>query len=244
MAKLTLASGAAAPFDSLDYNSSSFGLPVGTIARDNFGDVYRFCLVGAADTVPGSLYQSAAPIANHLATTATATAVGATSLTFTPGATGGAANLYAGGILQVDTAPGNGYAYRVSGHPAITVSTAFTLTLAEPIQVALTTSSRLGLLHNRFMNVIVNPTTCTGATAGWAMSVIPAGNYGWLKTRGPVAALINGTPGVGIGVVVSATTAGAVDVAAVAAEINVRIIGHMLQVGVSTKNNGVYALLD
>jgi hypothetical protein len=39
--------------------------------------------------------------------------------------------------------------------------------------------------------------------------------------------------------VISATTAGAVDVAAVGAEINVRIIGHMMQVGVSTKYNFV-----
>lgn len=244
MAKLTLATGAAAPFDSLDSNASDFGLPIGTRAYDSYGDTYRFCQMGAVDSVAGSLYQSAAPIANHLALTAAATAIGATSLTVTPGATAGAANLYAGGIVSVDTTPGNGYALRISGHPAITASTAFTLQLAEPIQVALTTSSRYGLIHNRFKNCIVCPTTVTGAIAGWAISVIPATYYGWLKTRGPVSALINGTPAVGTGVTVSATTAGAVDVAAVAAEINVRIVGHIMQVGVSTKNNAVYALLD
>lgn len=72
-----------------------------------------------------------------------------------------------------------------------------------------------------------------------APAVIPTTQYGWLQTWGPCSTLINGTPGVGIGVVISATTAGAVDVAAVAAEINVRIIGHMMQVGVSGKNNMV-----
>src|SRR5262249_37504286 len=119
--------------------------------------------------------------------------------------------------------------------------TAFTLNLvpADGIQVALTASSRVGLVHNPFKNVIVNPTTCTAATQGVAGYIITATQYGWIQTWGPCSTLINGTPGVGIGGVISATTAGAVDVAAVAAEINVRIIGHMMQVGVSTKNNFV-----
>jgi hypothetical protein len=71
-----------------------------------------------------------------------------------------------------------------------------------------------------------------------------AENFGWLQTRGPFAGLINGTPAVGTGLVTSATTAGGLDVAAVAAEINVRIIARAMQVGVSGKNNAVYLLLD
>ena len=205
------------------------------------GRVFRYAVAGASDTVAGSIYQSSAPIANHLAQTPPAVAAGATSFSFTPGATAGAANLYAEGYLQVDTTPGNGYTYQVSGHAAITASTAFTLNLvpSDPIQVALTTSSRVGLVANPFKNVIVMPTTATAAVAGLAGYVITTGQYGWLQTWGPASTLINGTPGVGIGVVISATTAGAVDVAAVAAEINTRQIGHMMQVGVSTKNNFV-----
>lgn len=241
--KLTLATGAASGLDSLDFTATALH-PLGTIAYDGVGGVYRFAQAGASDLVAGSLYQSAAPVANHLANTPPAVAVGATSFSYTPGATAGAANLYADGMLQVDTTPGNGYMYRISGHAAITSATAFTLNLAEPVQVALTTSSRVGLLANPFKNVIVSATTVTAPVVGWAQAAVTATYYCWLKTRGPVCALINGTPGVGIGVVSSATTAGAVDVAAVAAEINVRIIGRMMQVGVSTKNNAVYAMLD
>jgi hypothetical protein len=73
--------------------------------------VFRYCAAGASDTVAGSVYQSAAPIPNHLANTPPAVAVGATSFTYTPGNTAGAANLYAEGYLQVDTTPGNGYTY-------------------------------------------------------------------------------------------------------------------------------------
>src|SRR5262249_22453603 len=117
----------------------------------------------------------------------------------------------------------------------------FTLNLMpyDPIQVALTASSRVGLVHNPYKNVIVNPTTATAAVCGVAGYIITATQYGWLTTWGPASVLINGTLGVGIAVVISATTAGAVDVAAVAAEINTRTIGHMMQVGVSTKNNFV-----
>lgn len=220
-------------------SSSTQVAPLGSRAVTKDGRVFRYAQAGAADLVAGNVQQSAAPIANHLANTPPAVAVGATSFTYTPGATAGAANLYAEGYLQVDTTPGNGYTYQVSGHAAITSATAFTLNLVDPIQVALTTSSRVGLVHNPYKNVIVNPTTATAAVAGVAPYIISTTQYGWLQTWGPCSTLINGTPGVGIGVVISATTAGAVDVAAVAAEINVRIIGHMMQVGVSTKNNFV-----
>lgn len=222
------------------YSSSATQVhPLGQRATTKDGRVFRYAQCGATDTVAGSVYQSAAPIANHLANTPPAVSVGALSFSYTPGATGGAANLYAEGYLQVDTTPGNGYTYQVSGHAAITSSTAFTLNLVDPIQVALTTSSRVGLVHNPYKNVIVMPTTATAAVAGVAPYVITAAQFGWVQTWGPASVLINGTPGVGIGVVISATTAGAVDVAAVAAEVNVRIIGHMMQVGVSTKNNFV-----
>ena len=218
--------------------------PLGTRGYTADGRRFRYAVVGGTDTVAGSLYQSAAPLANHLANTPPAVAIGAKSFTYTPGATAGAANLYAEGYLQVDTTPGNGYTYQVSGHAAITASTAFTLYLTDPIQVALTTSSRVGLLAHPFKNVIVAATTVTAPAVGVAPAVIGDTEYGWLQTWGPASCLINGTPGVGIGVVSSATTAGAFDVAAVAAEIKFRILGRMMQVGVSTKNNMVFLSID
>jgi hypothetical protein len=218
--------------------------PLGTRGYTSDGRRFRYAQVGATDTVAGSLYQGAAPVTAHLANTPPAVAIGAKSFVYTPGAAAGAANLYAEGYLQVDTTPGNGYTYQVSGHAAISSSTAFTLNLVDPIQIALTTSSRVGLMPNAFKNVIVAATTVTAAAQGVSPCVIGDTEYGWLQTWGPCSALINGTPGVGIGVVSSATTAGAFDVAAVAAEINVRILGRMMQVGVSGKNNMVFLSLD
>lgn len=244
-ANLTESDGSAIGVDSFTWTTDQ-RLPLGTIAYDKVGRVFRYAQAGAADLVAGTIVQRAAPIANHLANTPPVVGAGAISFSYTPGATVGAANLYAEGFLQVDTTPGNGFAYRISGHAAIASATAFNLFLdpEEGIQVALTASSRVGLHHNLYKGLIINPTTCTGPTVGGAVAAIVAANWGWIQTRGSFPALINGTPGVGIGVVVSATTAGAVDVAAVAAEINVRIIGHMQQVGVSTKNNMINLMLD
>lgn len=244
--------------DNAGLDTYAFGtkdyLGMGTIAFDRAGRVFRYGSAGAVDLVPGGIVQSAVPIALHLALTAAAQAVGdgvaGKPIVVTPGATAGAANLYNQGTLCIDTTPGNGYQYNIAGHAAITASTAFNLYLFpdDTIQVALTTASRYGLHHNPYKTVIVAATTVTAAAVGGAVINITANttaeNFGWLQTRGPFPALINGTPGVGIGVVTSATTAGAVDVAAVAAEINVRIIGRMMQVGVSTKNNSVFLTLD
>lgn len=228
--------------------------PLGTVALSRDGRVFRYSTAGGAALVAGNVIQGAAPIANHLALTAVIEAIGAGSIqdpiTVTPGATAGAANLYAEGMLCISDGTGVGYAYRIGGHAAITASTAFNLFLDpdDRITVALDATSRYGLHHNPFKNVIIAATTVTAPVVGGAVSVLAANttaqNYGWLQTRGPFPALINGTPGVGIGVVSSATTAGAVDVAAVAAEINVRIIGRTMQVCVSTKNNLVYLMLD
>lgn len=227
--------------------------PLGTMGVSKDGRIFRYASVGATDTVAGSIYQSAAPIANHLALTSAAQNIGdgyPVPIVVTPAGTGGAANLYAEGYLGVDTTPSNGLSYRISGHPAITASVAFNLYLDpdERLQLAFTTATRYGLFHNPWKTVIVAATTVTASVCGGAPVIITGNgtseNFGWLQTRGHFQALINGTPGVGIGLVSSATTAGALDVAAVAAEINVRIIARARQVCVSGKNNAVYLLLD
>jgi len=226
-------------------SSSTQKHPLGTRAMTKDGRVFRYAVAGAVDTVAGSLYQQAAVVTAHLANTPPVVAVGATSFVYTPGAATGVANLYAEGYLQVDTTPGNGYTYLVSGHDAIASSTAFTLFLKDPIQVALTASSRVGLMPNAYKNVIVCPTAITGRVAGVAPCIITATQYGWLQTRGPASVLINGTPAVTSPVANSGTTAGAVDVwTTAAAAVVVTPVGYMMQVGVSTKNNMVFLTID
>lgn len=188
-------------------------IAVGTIGFGDDGRRYRWAQAGAVDLVVGNVLQAAAQITNHQTLAVTATAIGATVVNVTPGATAGAANLYAGGELVVSVTPGLGFSYGISSHPAIVASTAFNVTLRsdDKIQVALTTSSKVTLVANPYAGVIQSPvTTLTGAVVGVAISVIPANGWGWIGTNGSFGTLIAGTPGVGLAVVVPATAAGAV----------------------------------
>ena len=192
------------------------GLSVAALGQEGMtrdGRRFRWAQAGASDLVVGNMIQAAAEIANHQLCSVAATAIGATSIAVTPGATAGAANLYANGVAVIGVTPGLGYAYNISGHAAISSSTAFTLNLAadDPIQIALTTSSKLTLVANPYKGVIQTPvTTLTGACVGCAVSVIPATGFGWIQTKGPAACLVAGTPGPGLAVVVPGTAAGAV----------------------------------
>jgi hypothetical protein len=219
---------------------------VGTRAVSDDGRVFRYVKAGAADLVAGNVIQSSAIVANHLANTPPAVAVGAKSFTYTPGATAGAANLYANGFLQVDTTPGNGYTYSVEGHAAITSATAFTLFLKDPIQVALTTSSRVGLIANQYSGVIQLPvTTATGTIVGVAGYIITAAQFGWIQTWGLASVLTTGTPALGAMVMGPGTAAGAAQVVVAAGTLIVaQIIGHMAQVGVDGKNNFVHLRIN
>lgn len=229
--------------------------PLGTMAITRDGRIFRYATAGAVALVEGNLVQGFAKLPNHLALTSAAQAIGdggqGRPIVVTPGATGGAANLYAEGFLNVDTTPSNGYAHRIAGHALITASVAFNLFLDpdDLLQVAFTTATRYGLHGNPWCNVIQCPTTITARVAGFVVSPIPANtvaqNYGWILTRGPVSALINGTPAITSPVANSATTAGAVDVwTTAAAAVTITPVGHMMQVGVSGKNNLVFATVD
>lgn len=218
---------------------------LGTRMVTKDGRVFRYVLNGAADLVAGNVIQGPAIVPNHLANTPPVVAIGATSFTYTPGATLGTVNQYADGWLQVDTTPGNGIAYGIDSHAAFALSTAFTLNLRpdDPITVALTAASRVGLIANPYRGVIQMPvTTATGTLVGVAPNVITAAQFGWLQTWGTYAGLlINGTPALGSTLIgVSATTAGSVDIATAVTILTGQILGTMVQIGVSTKNNAAY----
>lgn len=179
----------------------------------NDGKVVAFAKAGAVTLVPGTLLQCPAEITNHQNLTPAAAAAGALSVTVTLGATAATANQYAGGYLYVTVTPGQGYRYLIKSHPAAALSTTLVLTLAEPILVALTTSSRVDLVPNSLNGVIINPTTATGAPVGAAIYPITAGNYGFIQVGGEASLLADGAVAVGTSVVASNGTAGAVEAA-------------------------------
>ena len=78
------------------------------------GRAFRYCKVGATALVPGKLYDGPAIVPNHVnIAVAAAAAAGATSVTVTLGATLASINQYAGGLLVVSDANGEGFTYQV-----------------------------------------------------------------------------------------------------------------------------------
>jgi hypothetical protein len=220
---------------------------LGTIGEAEDGRRYRYVKAGASNLVAGNVLQGPPVIVNHLANTPPAVAAGATSFVYTPGATGAAANYYAGGFLQVDTTPGNGYTYGIKSHGTITSSTAFTLNLNDddPIQVALTTSSRVGLIQNKYNGVIQFPvTTATGPVVGVAPYIITALQYGWVQTKGACSVLIAGTPALGAMVMTPSSAAGSAIILTTTNLVVAQLVGRMLQIGVDGKNNAVDLDID
>lgn len=207
------------------------------------GRVFRYAKAGASNLVAGNMLQAPAQIANHIALTPVAANIGDMTITVALGATLATAGQYANGWAFISTTPGNGYAYPITANPAAALSTNLVIQLGAPLLVALTTSSRVDLQMNPYNGVIQTPvTTLTGACVGNAPYIIAATEYGWIQTRGPAAALVAGTPGVGLAVVVPGTAAGAVVVDGAAAA--TPAVGYMLTTGVDGKNNGVFLLLE
>lgn len=191
--------------------------PLGQPGVTADGRFYRYCLAGATSLVVGNALQTRVEDVDHDNIAVRATAIGDKALLITTGASGGAldADEYADGFAVIDTTPGLGYLYKISGHAAIAASTDGSLNLAdnETVQVALTTSSKITLVANPYSKVIQHPvTTATGAPVGGCTYIITNAQYGWIQSGGPGAALIAGTPGAGQPVTTTGAVAGALTV--------------------------------
>lgn len=218
---------------------------LGTKAVDSFGNVYRYAWAGTPALVAGNWLQAPAQVALHqnLAPTA-AVDIGAMTLTVTLGATAATANQYAQGWIIVSGGPGAGSRFQVASHPAALSGATVQLTLSQPVDIALVAAtSKIDLVANPYSGVIQNPiTTLTGACVGVATGATPASQYDWIQTKGVGAALIAGTPGVGLAIVVPGTVAGAavIDGAAAATQ----VVGSMLVTGVDGRIQGVLIHLE
>lgn len=193
-------------------------------------DAREFVLIqnGGTALVSGVLVQGPASIgANHTGLTASTAVIGATTITVTLGGTAVTANQYQGGFAVVSAGTGIGQTLKIASHPAQTsTSGTVVLTLEDPISVATAVSdSKVSLTLNPYgsqygatfatSGCVVSPTTATGPTAGVTVYPIPATSstvlsYGFIQTRGPVACLNDATTAIGLDVMPSTNTAGAV----------------------------------
>ena len=221
--------------------STVAGTDLGAKVTTTDGRHFRYVKAGAVDLVAGTLQQAPAEVANHTnMTVQAAAAIGDTEVSVTLGATAATANQYAGGLLIINDVTGQGYSYEVKSHPAADSAATLTVTLSDPVEVALTTSSQATLIANQYNGVIIHPTASTGAPVGVAITVIAATEYGWIQTAGVVSCLNDASTNIGLGVAPSTNTAGAV--MTVAATTNQ--VGSAVVAGVSTEYNPIDLRLE
>lgn len=219
------------------------------------GDGRQFVLVqnGATALVSGRLIQGPASIGSTHSNLATSTAtIGATQITVTAGGTLITANQYQGGFAIINAGTGIGQTLRIASHPAATSSGTCVLTLEDPLSVATLSSdtkTSLNLLaygspngtNSATSGVVVCPTTLTGRVIGVTLYPIPASSttvptYGFIQTKGFVGCLNDATTAIGLDLMPSTNTAGAVMTYVVATSSRV---GTSTVAGVTTEVRGI-----
>lgn len=224
-------------------SSATQGTDIGAFATSGDGRGFRYVLAGATTLVPGKLQQGPAQDTTNYnpsgGLAVSAASAGATSVTLT-GSLTITANALAGAIMSVAVTPGQGYSYKVKSNTAVSSATGCAITLEDPIQVALTTSSKVVFTLNTYNGVILNPTTASGAPAGVAIYPITNGQYGWIQTHGVGTCLNDSGTAVGLGLAPSAATAGAVKTTAA----TLAQVGYAVNVGVTTEYDGIFLTID
>ena len=204
------------------------------------GQVFRYVKAGTTALVVGNALQAPVQDVDHDQLVATAAAIGAETITVTTGSSAVTLNQYADGWATIAVTPGLGYQYPIKGHPAAATTATCVLTLGRPVEVALTTSSRVTLTMNPHKGVIQHPvTTASGVPVGGAVYPIAISEFGWIQSNGPGAGLIAGTPAVGQPVTTTGAVAGALTVHS--AELS--NVAYMLTTGVDQQVVPVYWLL-
>lgn len=240
-----------------DYKSSPFALySQGTSTTAGTGAVdagvarevgYKFFLddgrqvalvsVGATAIASGVLIQQVAEVTAHqklamTVPTAYPASIGQNQILVTNGATVLNVNQYQGGYLLVASGTGIGTQYRIASHQPAANAGTFVVTIEETLSLALDATSKISLIANPYSNIVINPTTATGAPVGVTMYPLAAATassfnattgalttagvqqFGFVGVHGAFACLVDSTvTNVGYPLGRSAATAGAVGVA-------------------------------
>lgn len=169
---------------------------LGSYVETADGRGFRYSKMGAVASVAGKVYQGTALDATNLQPSGglgvAAQAIGDTSVTISTSITL-TANQLSQGYLSVDVTPGQGYLYKIAGNTAVSSATGAVITLDDPLQVALTTASKVIVANHPYSGLVIEPGTPTAAIAGVAHRVTTAAYFGWIQTYGPASVLFTGT---------------------------------------------------
>ncbi len=201
----------------------------GALVETSHGrSAYRYAKAGASNVSKGKLQLAPAAIANHQVQTvdsASNVAIGDTRLTLNNGGTAAAAGEYDQGWLAIVHGTGLGQTFGVLHNAAAGTSADIVVDLDQGLGVALVGgTSEYSLVHNPY-NACVEAASKTRTAAGVPLVGINASDFGWLQTKGVIAALIGSAATLGARLTSDGSTAGAVtdntDVTAPQAEVEV-----------------------
>jgi hypothetical protein len=207
---------------------------LGTRLQLEDGRVFHYARANGALLV-GQLCQGAAAVANHDEDLAVAsTAIGATEVSVTFGATAITLNQYENGYLYVNNGTAEGAVYTIDSHVADAGGQAFTVPLKDDggLRVALVNGdSTVGVMGNPWADVIQYPTTITGMAAGVSPVAVDDDAYFWCQTWGPAAIFVDlSTHAIGTAIEPSAAKAGAVDLYDRSGSVDQPMIGQAMNV--------------
>ena len=190
-------------------------LPLGTRGYTSDGRAFRYALNSSTAIAIGKLVQQAVPDASMDADLDLCTSTlyanadyqdtNSSAVYIKPAATEViAANVYQDGYLYVNDNYGEGNYVIVKDHLALdgTVSVVWKINFRSDSKLGttLTTLSQVGLIQNKYTEVVVRPATArTGVPLGVTVRTFTASTYGWLQTWGPavchvILAAVAGAP--------------------------------------------------
>lgn len=207
---------------------------------------FRYIKAGGSNISVGKLQLSPAPDTSlHNMDVVAAAAIGAMSVTITPGATTASVGAFDQGYLVVNAGVGVGYTYSVEHSPVIASATNFILTLQDGLVVALDATSDVTLYANN-CNGVVEGTSSTQQPIGIPLVSITAAYFGWAQTKGVVAALADETLTLGAQLTAGTSTSGALeeyDDTGSAPQTD-NMVGWAVVAGVDTEYRPVFLTID
>ena len=190
--------------------------PLGTKMVLQDGRGYRFARNGAGAATAGFLFQSEVPDANfdtQAVPSSTVNTAGNRTIRATLGANAIVKDLWEEGYAVTEAAAGagEGYAYKITGHPASAGSEDVTFEIQSPLKHTLNTSDKITFMKHPGADVIIHPAPPTAALVGVAAGAIAATSYGWFAVEGPQPVAVVGTHVIGGGLVATGTVTGSPD---------------------------------
>ncbi|KKN17217.1 hypothetical protein LCGC14_0968040 [marine sediment metagenome] len=167
--------------------------PLGTRAYAPDGRVFRYAKNSAIALTIGKLVRRPEKTLGHQnLAVAAAAALDATSFTVTLTFASTTFDEYEGGLVYVNDVTGQGYLYGITGNSLTNQEGTLTVTINVPLKIALTTSSQISLIKNRYNGARVTETTPNERTLGSCVVAVPANNYFWAQVAGPAVILQDG----------------------------------------------------